>query len=284
LHGLHPIEIPFDLAQHVGHGDSGLRNIQFHVLQAGAIHLIGPQQGAGGDSRVHHVAAVIAGIVPTLCGSVGAGLAGRGMIRAFQMTGVMFVAGIVGCEIHGDAATLAVEGSHGHLPGQGVDIRSDLKIPTAADAGDLDIVVSRNRPFTEICGLNLVSGIAVFGRRRERPRIYGLVIRRAIQRKCGSPRIRRYQRYFRGIAQIPNLVHLNFPSRGYGKRRGGAKREQNLFHVCNSIAHRLLGRVPVPSDRIFESPTLTRRITDITHREIIWRSAAESTYPQFRRW
>ena len=60
------------------------------------------------------------------------------MPGAFQVAGVVFEAGELGAEIHGDAAALPVIGAHGQVPRARVDVRADGEFPAPAHARDIE--------------------------------------------------------------------------------------------------------------------------------------------------
>ena len=168
LHGEHPIEIPFDLVEHVGQTVAGLREGQIHGLQARAVKLVGPEKGAGGDAGIHHVPAVIAGIVPAAGRGLRSGFARGGVVGAFQVAGRVFIAGKFRAQIHGDAAALTVIRAHGQPPRLGINIRRDVEIPAASHARNVDVVLPGFDPLAEIRHLHAVAGIEVVARGGER--------------------------------------------------------------------------------------------------------------------
>src|SRR5580700_567109 len=82
LHREHPVQVPADFVEDVGRAVAGFRDVELHLLKAVAEQFPSPEQRAGGDAGVDHIAAVVAGVVPSFGGYVRTGLTRRSMISA----------------------------------------------------------------------------------------------------------------------------------------------------------------------------------------------------------
>src|SRR5216110_1182198 len=83
------------------------------------------------------------------------------MKLAFEVTCGVGVAGELGAEVHGCAATLSVEAAHGEIVGVGIDVWLDGEIPTPPHTRHLDIEPPWFAKSGKICGLNLIPRIGI---------------------------------------------------------------------------------------------------------------------------
>src|SRR5215475_12546404 len=86
LHLQHPFDLPAGLVEDVGRAIAAFGKVEADGPELLAKHLPGPQQGAGRDSGIDHVAAIVAGIVPAADVVPRALPARRSMKFALQVT------------------------------------------------------------------------------------------------------------------------------------------------------------------------------------------------------
>src|SRR5215469_1791998 len=157
LHLQHPFDVPADLIEDVGRTIAAFGKVEADGLELLTKHLPGPQQRAGRDSGIDHVAAIVAGIVPA-ADVVPKTLPARGRMKfAFEVTGWMRVSGELGSEVHRSSAALTVESSHREIVDSRVKVRPNRKIPAAPHAGDIEVVASRFLNRREVGRLNHVA-------------------------------------------------------------------------------------------------------------------------------
>src|SRR5579883_1402998 len=83
------------------------------------------------------------------------------MKLALQMASWMFVRGEFRPEIYGSPASLSVEAQHRQLVGAGIDVGLNCKIPTAAYAGNINVIASWLAQLRKICIRNVISAIRI---------------------------------------------------------------------------------------------------------------------------
>ena len=64
LHGEHPAQVPQRFLHQIGHGITGLRNVDFESARVLGEVLVERQQGGDGNPRIHDVLVVVPGVVP----------------------------------------------------------------------------------------------------------------------------------------------------------------------------------------------------------------------------
>ena len=109
-----------------------LWNLERNVLELPPVNLPGPQQCAGGDAGVDHVAAIIARIVPAANVVARPTGAGTGVEFAMLVAGGMRVARKLRAQVHRRPAALPVEGAHGQVVGVLEDILAHGEVPSCA--------------------------------------------------------------------------------------------------------------------------------------------------------
>src|SRR5439155_20470466 len=215
LHLQHPVEVPARLAEQVGDGAARFGDVEPHRADPAGEDLVGPEQLAGGDARVHDVLAVVAGIMPAPRRLDGAARArgrvheGVGIRRARRVTGGMAVAGIGRGQVHRRSATLPVEGAHREIEDLRVDVRGDVELVAGAHAGDVQIEGAGLIDDGEVRDAHRVAGVRVG---QGRPQTSGqdlAAVRGAPHRERAAGAGIRDDRELGPRRQVADLVHLD---------------------------------------------------------------------------
>ena len=160
LQAEHPIKIPTDFGEKVGEFPAGLRNLEIKLVHRRVQHFPRPKQSSGRYAGIHHVSAVVAGVMPPPVILVRTGLSSCLVKLGREMTRWVRIAIP---QVHIAAASLAVISPHGELQSLAINLLSNFKKRALAGISFKNVVAGLAN-LREVDNLNAVARRGVVAR------------------------------------------------------------------------------------------------------------------------
>src|ERR1019366_2673433 len=181
------------------------------------------------------IAAVVAGVVPPRFGFSRSTLAAGSVPGSFQVARFVLETGKFGAQVNRRAAALAVIGAHGQITGPPVDAGPDGELPTAAHAGDFQVILAGRGQLAEIRRLHAIAGIGIVHRGSEGGAECYPAVPGAAHGELGWSIFRGRERHLGRRRRISYLIDLDLDRGNGGESVSGREEEKRGGATKGSI-------------------------------------------------